>query len=85
MLTNETSLDNIVLTKDTRVKTMQLYEVSLVTINLQISYDSGIIRHDYGITEVCQWIIRGLPTDGDQWKAEKQEVVELISPTKVTN
>ena len=36
------------------VKTTESYEVSLVTINRQISYDSGILRQDYGI-------IQGLP------------------------
>ena len=36
------------------VTTMKLYEVSLVIINRQTLYDSGILRHDYGI-------IRGWP------------------------
>ena len=34
-------------------KTTELYEVSLVTIKRQTSYDSGIHRLDYG-TEVCR-------------------------------
>ena len=38
------------------VKTPESYEVSLVTINRQTSYDSGILRQDYGI-------IRRLPTN----------------------
>ena len=36
------------------VKTTELYEVSLVTINRQTSYDSGSFRQEFGI-------IRGLP------------------------
>ena len=36
------------------VKTTESYEVSLVIINRQTSYDSGILRQDYGI-------IRSLP------------------------
>ena len=36
------------------VKTTEPYEVSLVAINWQTSYDSGILNLDYGIT-------RGLP------------------------
>ena len=38
------------------VKTTQSYEVKLVTINRQTSYDSGIRRQDYGL-------IRGLPVN----------------------
>ena len=30
------------------VKTTESYEVSLVTINQQTSYESGILRQDYG-------------------------------------
>ena len=36
------------------VNTTESYEVSLVTNNRQTSYDSGILRRDYGI-------IHGLP------------------------
>ena len=36
------------------VESTESYAVSLVTINRQTSYDSGILRQDYGI-------IRGLP------------------------
>ena len=36
------------------VKTTESYEVSLGTINRQTSFDSGILRQDYGL-------IRGLP------------------------
>ena len=48
------SIDIPCMTSVSFVKTTELYEISLVTTNLQTSYDCGILRQDYGIK-------RGLP------------------------
>ena len=44
------------------IKTTRSYEVSLATINRQISYDSDNLRQDYGITRHLPMNIEGLPT-----------------------